>query len=290
MQFIDDLETKPEKKNKTRPVSPTRIFETRYNIYKQFSNSVGKRALGIGAVDNAYNGLFNQVGLYLNDEFEHVRYDKKTKTNVSQIRKNRLLLDHNKMNNGNISLSNIFNTEGTKISDLINQLINGWVDVAKDPWIAYVMGTPEASPSLLYLVQAGVPFKQAVYFLANPLVREYFDTLKKMESPLAALSEELKVNDKGELVTKYNLPENEYRLKARMLGYADSDFPNGHKLYDTIQDYTRGFENITEKELFDRLEASTEPDWSRNETDMAVFAHFLEILDVAKVYLKLNHL
>lgn len=288
MEFVDDLETDPKKKNKIRPVSPTRIFETRYNIYKQFSNSVGKKALGIGAVDNAYNALFNQVGLYLNDEFEHVRTDKKSGKDITQIRKNRLLLDHNKMNNGKISLSNIFNREGTKISDLINQLINGWVDVAKDPWIAYVMGTPEATPSLLYLVQAGVPFKQAVYFLANPLVREYFDTLKKMESPLAALSQSIEENEYGDPVIKSTLPENEFRLKARMLGYGKSDYPNGHQLYDRIQEYTKGFENITEKELFDRLEASTEPDWSRNETDMAVFAHFLEILDVAKGLFKIK--
>jgi hypothetical protein len=286
MKFIDDLETDPAKKVKTRSVSPTKIFETRYNIYKQFSNSVGKKALGIGAVDNAYNALFNQVGLYLNDTFEHSRTDKKTGKLVYQTRKNRLLLNHNKMNNGNISLSNIFNTEGTKISDLINQLINGWVDVAKDPWIAYVMGTPEASPSLLYLVQAGVPFKQAVYFLANPLVREYFDTLKKMKSPLAALSQELEQNDKGEVVVKNNLPENEFKLKTRMLGL--DQYTTGHKLYDEIIDLTKGIENITEKELKDRLEASLDPAWQRNETDMAVFAHFLEILDVANGLFKIK--
>ena len=288
MQFIDDLETDPKKKVKTRSVSPTKIFETRYNIYKQFSNSVGKKALGIGAVDNAYNALFNQVGLYLNDTFEHVRYDKKLKENVIQIRKNRLFLNSNKNADGTISLSNIFNTEGTKISDLINQLINGWVDVAKDPWIAYVMGTPEASPSLLYLVQAGVPFKQAVYFLANPLVREYFDTLKKMNSPLAALSQSLKKNYKGELVVVSDLPQNEFKLKAEMLGFGKDIFPNGHQLYNKILDYTKGIENISEQQLLDRLEASLDPEWTRDETDMAVFAHFLEILDVAKGLFKIK--
>ena len=286
MKFIDDLETDPAKKVKTRSVSPTKIFETRYNIYKQFSNSVGKKALGIGAVDNAYNALFNQVGLYLNDTFEHSRTDKKTGKLVYQTRKNRLLLNHNKMASGNISLSNIFNKEGTKISDLINQLINGWVDVAKDPWIAYVMGTPEASPSLLYLVQAGVPFKQAVYFLANPLVREYFDTLKKMNSPLAALSQTLEQNSKGGFDTISSLPENEFKLKTRMLGL--DQYTTGHKLYDEIIDLTKGIENITEKELKDRLEASLDPTWERNETDMAVFAHFLEILDVANGLFKIK--
>ena len=286
MKFIDDLEKNPDKKVKDRPVSPTRIFETRYNIYKQFSNSVGKKALGIGAVDNAYNALFNQVGLYLNDTFEHVRLDKKSKKYVTQVRKNRLLLNHNQMDNGNISLSNIFNTEGTKISDLINQLINGWVDVAKDPWIAYVMGTPEASPSLLYLVQAGVPFKQAVYFLANPLVREYFDTLKKMKSPLAALSQGLEKNSQGDYKVKYELPENEFKLKAKMLGI--SEFSNGHQLYDRILELTKGVENISEEQLLGRLDASLEPMWLRDETDMAVFAHFLETLDVAKGLFKIK--
>lgn len=286
MKFIDDLETDPKKKVKTRPVSPTRIFETRYNIYKQFSNSVGKKALGIGAVDNAYNALFNQVGLYLNDTFEHVRKDKKTGKKIVQIRKNRLLLNHNRMANGTISLSNIFNTEGTKISDLINQLINGWVDVAKDPWIAYVMGTPEASPSLLYLIQAGVPFKQAVYFLANPLVREYFDTLKKMDSPLAALQQSRQLDKKGNIIDISTLPENEFKLKTSMLEL--DMYANGHDVYRRILELTKGIENITEDQLKDRLEASLDPTWTRDETDMAVFAHFLEILDVSKGLFKIK--
>ena len=287
MQFIDDLETNPDKKVKTRSVSPTRIFETRYNIYKQFSNSVGKKALGIGAVDNAYNALFNQVGLYLNDTFEHVRKDKKSGKKIVQIRKNRLLLNHNKMGNGNISLSNIFNTEGVKISDLINQLINGWVDVAKDPWIAYVMGTPEASPSLLYLVQAGVPFKQAVYFLANPLVREYFDTLKKMESPLAALKQSRELTKDGnDFKTISSLPENEFKLKTSMLEL--NEYATGHDVYNQILKLTKGVENITEEQLLGRLEASLDPMYTRDETDMAVFAHFLEILDVSKGLFKIK--
>jgi hypothetical protein len=60
-----------------------------------------------------------------------------------------------------------------------------------------------------------------------------------MNSPLAALSQTLELNYKGELVVVSNLPENEFKLKAEMLGFGKEKFPNGHQLYDRIQDLTK---------------------------------------------------
>jgi hypothetical protein len=51
--------------------------------------------------------------------------------------------------------------------------MNGWVDVEKDAWVFFLQGNFEVAPTLLYLVKAGVPIEDAVYFVSQPLVREY---------------------------------------------------------------------------------------------------------------------
>jgi hypothetical protein len=43
---------------KFETIAGTRIFELGYNRYKQNSNNIGKKTLGLGAVDNTYNTVF----------------------------------------------------------------------------------------------------------------------------------------------------------------------------------------------------------------------------------------
>lgn len=152
--------------------APTNVLEPAYNVDKHESNAVGKDVLGIGAVANTFNTLFNRVGMIMNKE----------KIVFGNSYRVRLLLNHNHTN-GNISLSHLYNRENEKISDIISQLMNGWVDVAKDAWIFDVQGNKQVGPVLLFLVEAGVPLKDAVYFVSNPLVKEYVDKIKKEESP-----------------------------------------------------------------------------------------------------------
>ena len=159
--------------------SATNVLEPAYNIDKHESNAVGKDVLGIGAVANTFNTLFNRVGMYLNAE----------KTVYGKNYRVKLLLKHNNLN-GRISLSDIYDankenktSDTNKISDVISQLMNGWVDVAKDAWIFDVQGNKQVGPVLLFLVEAGVPLKDAVYFVSNPLVKDYVAQIKKEESP-----------------------------------------------------------------------------------------------------------
>jgi hypothetical protein len=174
----------PDKNGKSKKViSPTRIVEALYNVYKHESNIYGKRTLGLGAVENTFNVLFNSIpgGVYMPDTFIYG-----TETNPRQ---SLLWLRHNKVNvNGTdvISLSNRYDVENrVKIADVFSQLINGWVDVEKDPWIFFIQGNYEVAPTLLYLLKAGVPIENAIYFVSNPLVREYVDEQRKAKSTFA---------------------------------------------------------------------------------------------------------
>lgn len=181
----------------------TSILEYRYNMLKHQENKIGKEALGLGAVDNTYNILFNNVGAYMNPtntdvtrkevlELVNELADGKDlsdeqKQNLLDTTIQTILLDHNttKVNGEDvISLSQLFPKGITNysISDVINQLMNGWVDVAKGGWVFDVQATKEVSPTLLAMVQAGVPIDQAVYFVANPLTRAYVEKQKFVKS------------------------------------------------------------------------------------------------------------
>lgn len=183
-------------------VSGTRVLEIQYNLYKHGSNNIGKQTLGLGAVDNTYNSLFNRIGAYMNPtagitEEEYAVLSAKKSFNLTpaerkklgSYRRQTLLLPHNTLDvNGKkaISLSNLLDKKGENvISDVISQLINGWVDIAKDAWIFNIQGNKEIAPSLLFMVQAGVPFETAVYLVSQPLVREYVKQQKLAKSTFA---------------------------------------------------------------------------------------------------------
>ena len=131
----------------------------------------GGQVLGIGAVDNTYNILFNRVRAYLNSTNGE-------KIGTKAFRRQELFLPHNTLNiNGEdvISLSHSYDVDkNTYIGDVINQLINGWVDIAKDAWIFDIQGNKEISPTLLFLIQAWYTLKMVKYLKMNKVLNNLF--------------------------------------------------------------------------------------------------------------------
>jgi hypothetical protein len=157
-------------------ISPTRVLEIEYNLYKHKTNNIGKQTLGLGAVDNTYNTLFNRINAYLNAT------DLDGNPQKLQLEHNSIEVDGQEV----ISLAGGMDKSGeNRISDVINQLLNGWLDIAKDAWIFNIQGNKEIAPALLFLVQAGVPIKHAVYMVSTPLVRKYVNEVKKYKSTFA---------------------------------------------------------------------------------------------------------
>jgi hypothetical protein len=183
----ENIESRKLSKDGKTVISPTRVLESGYNLYKHESNVVGKRTLGLGAIENTFNVVFNSLGAVMPNEFVH--------NEEEDTREALLWLRHNKLSRKNpitkkaetlISLSNRFDVDGVnKVSDIISQLINGWVDVEKDAWVFFVQANYEVAPILLYLLKTGVPVKEAVYFVSQPLVREYVAQKRLSESTFA---------------------------------------------------------------------------------------------------------
>jgi len=186
-RYVIDKEGKAKK-----VISPTRVFEIGYNLHKHDVNMVGKAGLGIVAIENSLSPIFNALGAKMPLTYKPVYFDEARQRYVEDKfgtdLEMRLRLNHNTTAGGNISLSNILNAEGDSIADLFSQMMNGLVDVEKDAWIFFIQGNTEVIPMLTYLLKAGVPKNEAIYFVSQPLVREYVKQQKILGSVYGKLN------------------------------------------------------------------------------------------------------
>lgn len=276
-------------------LSPTKIFEIEYNLYKHASNNVGKQTLGLGAIDNTFNTIFTRVGAYLEPNFIS------GKGKNAHNRRQTILLPSNviKTDKGDaVSLSHIFDVDNNhRIADIISQLINGWVDVARDTWVFDIQGNKEVAPTLLLMVQAGVPVEQAVMFASQPLVKQYVEEQRLGKSLLSGPLGKKPSNfmfyrneARNRIMDKY-LPEHykldkKGQLKRRL-------YPQD--IYNATIDLTK---DLTEKDmstesLYNNIESTKRAaDQAANEgesyryvpsqKELAMFLHYLEIEDMSK--------
>jgi predicted kinase len=276
--YMTDTTTEPEKGKKI--ISATRVLEPLYNLYKHESNIVGKKTLGLGAIENTMNVLLNSIGALMPETYTN-SYSKLTRSTVIGLR-------HNVRNvNGKdrISLSNLYDVDNVnKIADIFSQAMNGWVDVEKDAWIFFIQGNYEVAPILLYLIKAGVPVKEAIYFVSQPLVREYVDEQRLAKSTFASVlgkaPEEkafVKFQSASNIINKYFNPS---VLPAK--GKADVRFETGRKLFDKLMK-DRKDKHFTEKEMLQLIQDSKKNNnFKSSDLSLTMFLHYLDIEDQIK--------
>ena len=283
-------------KKETGKISNTTIYEYNYNLNKQQENSVGKDALGIAAIAATYYAVFNSLGLKLyapsKSDFDQYTKDlellndpsKLTEDKIKILSKNvfefikknyNIKLKHNNIN-GAISVSNNKNVSGQVISDLISQLINGYVDVAKAAWIFNVQGTKENIPTLLFMVMSGIDIKSAVLFSSNPVVIEYNQLKKEIDGVYSNLSSDPEVKS----------IDSEKKFGSKSLGILKEKYKDLISKIDinNIKPFNEG------SKIFDPKDSTT---WEDNELyklatsnnisprHLEAFFHYLEIEKMA---------
>jgi hypothetical protein len=281
-------ETFYNNKGKKR-ITATKIFELGFNRYKQASNNIGMRSLGIAAVTNTYNTILNRVGAYLEKDVTLGAKKGKPGSGYSITQTFRGGIQFNETPAGQISMSQLYDATGAnRIAKLIGQVINGTVDVAKDAWIFDIQGNQEIVPILLFMFQAGVPPQQAVNFLSQPIIKEY---VKRQRDIKSAFAKPLGVNAAG---------TNMFRVQARRDILSNSPALNNHLLeqgidpeafkaeqfsnrflkktiYDNlVRTLLNGSENFSNEDLGKQLD---------NPTDLGqlqIFLHFIEIEEMSK--------
>jgi hypothetical protein len=196
-------------------ISKSTIFDYRYNLLKHQENSVGLDSLGIAAVTATFYAVFTTFGAKLNavSASEQEAFDKalatfndekasskdkdKAADIINKFKSHTFTLNHNSVigeYGKQIGLGFINNTKGQSIADLLSQLINGYVDVAKDAWIFNIQGNKQNTPTLLFMVMAGVDLESAAYLASSPLVMEYNQIKKELDGVYSSLSTDPDVN------------------------------------------------------------------------------------------------
>lgn len=283
---------------KKKTITGSRALSYEFNLDKHASNNAGKATLGIGAVGNKWNPLFNRIGAYLNpsagistaekEKLEAKRASKKKLTGAENkklrsYRRQKLFLPHHIKQLGKeqgISLSGLTDVNGeNRISDVISQMMNGWLDVAKDDWIFYIQGNEEITPSIEFMLEAGVPVKTAIYLVSLPIVRAY---VKEQQLATSTFADALG-----------KAPENptKARNKARVAMLSNPVY--GFNMEVSESKVNNVYPKEAEKRVADalgkeqffspeKLRALIENDkGTYNDYQKAAFLHFLEIEDMA---------
>lgn len=135
----------------------------------------GKYAIGIAATAQT-NHADNQRALITIDR---ARLQSGFMSSVDKhwLGDGKINLPHNVIEN-KATLSMINNTEGKSISDIIGQFIDGFVDIAKGPWIMKLGATPNVAGTWLFLTKIGVPIRTTAYFMNQPIVRDYLRSIQ----------------------------------------------------------------------------------------------------------------
>lgn len=292
----EDLEELGEK---ATDVSGTRVLEIGYNLYKHQSNRIGKEVLGLIAIGNKFNPILNRIGAYLNPEAAIKVKKEKEPTMIRQ----KILLDSNYIDvDGKkaISLGHLYDAHGeNRVSEIDSQLINGAVDVAKDAWLFNIQGNKEIAPTLEFLIEAGVPLQQAVYFVSQPLVRQYVEEQRRSKTIFSSLLGTEPTN-----VMYYRSD-----AKKRMLLDPRYGFEIGKKQLESRRGLINQYQasksatdsvlgennNFSTKDLRDKITTFSETqennmEYQYDNFDRAAFLHYLELEDMGKALrdIKLN--
>jgi hypothetical protein len=134
----------------------------------------GKYAIGIAAVNQTNHSLMQRFASFV---------DPARLNNVSSVDKKWLgdaKVKFSKFNqlDGKATMSMIKNADGQFISDIIGQFIDGYVDISNGPWIMQLGATPNVASTWLFLAKIGVPIDTITYFMNQPIVRDYLQTIE----------------------------------------------------------------------------------------------------------------
>jgi hypothetical protein len=159
-KLAEKYNTKYTKKKSS--ITATSIFSplTSLRIFRE--NATGKKALGIDAKTNALHKLYQQVGLtYTNSISDYY------------------LLKSNKNAEGHIILGGMYDADKNHlIADIINEFINGHVDIEKEEWINFFNADKNRTSVILQMVLNGTPIEDAVLLVNQPIIQHFLKNNK----------------------------------------------------------------------------------------------------------------
>jgi len=137
--------------------SSSKVVDLMHNIKVAIALWSGKDGVGATALHNTTHVIAQKAGLYINSD-----------TSIG--------LKHNEVEDkpGLISLSGEYTYDGKhKITDLINEFLSAYVDVAKDDIVFDLNAGMQTVNIWMYLLRAGCSPNEIAYFMRQPIIRNY---------------------------------------------------------------------------------------------------------------------
>jgi len=111
-----------------------------------------------------------------------------------------IALRHN--NSGGVATFDSLETvEGETISSIFNNYINAFVDIANDAFVIDINSGTDTLPTILMLVRAGVPLRDALYFINQPIIVDYMKEVKASNNNMLLVANR-KNKSKGEIAVE----------------------------------------------------------------------------------------
>ena len=174
---LEDLSKRVVNKLFGEPFNYTKVdnlLNNRFMLRLRQAFVSGKRAIGIAAVAQTGHSQNQKTIITVDtDRIENMTLEDQYWLGDGQVK----FENYNK-SDGKASLSGIYNADGQLISNINSQLMDGYVDISKGPWIMEMGATPQAAPTILFLNSIGVPIDQIIFFMNQPIIREYLLTLE----------------------------------------------------------------------------------------------------------------
>ncbi|MCK9429276.1 MAG: hypothetical protein M0R17_04680 [Candidatus Omnitrophica bacterium] len=151
------------------------------NVADRFLSS--KQAVGITALASPFHILAQKSNLFIS------KYNEKGELN-------KISMPHHSDSEGNILLGKELDLNKGNIADILRQWISEAVDAAKDPRMFDLNVNLETLNVVLYLTMAGVPTKNIMYFVNQPIIYDYLNLKSVGKSKVKAVNKQF-VNNRG---------------------------------------------------------------------------------------------
>lgn len=228
-----------------KKITGTSLMQWFNNAQTAISFWSGKAGVGIAALHNTSHILAQQAGLYVSPEAKTI-----------------MNLTHNLTENGDIDLSSEFDATGKqRISDIIKEFLNAYVDIARDPFVFDLNAGIQTANTWLYLVRAGVPVKTVGQFMRQPIIWDYIKAQSINESLL---------ND------TVNEGDNKVLSKVQLIKQIRDEY--GREDFKSDEEFS-----FKEKDLVKYLPKGVIRDAEFNKAQQAILTEFLEHQRVGRI-------
>lgn len=229
-----------------KPYSGTQIYRYKSNLRKFETLLSAKRLLGIFAVNNTFTTVMQQAGTQMNMTYGISGVQRMVKLLLMSPAERAKVVK-----NGKLDLANKYSVDGTFKQDYYSQLINATVDAASDDFFGYVNMSYENVNVLCHLINQGVPYDRAIWFLNQPVLLRYYSDMRRKEKGVSRDS--VKATILGELMNKSYFKESDggrvilnkplYNKDINGI-LSDPKYANLHLTTDTLKKYTKKIRDV----------------------------------------------